>query len=96
MILGFGPWRRCVRSTGILSPSRRIEITSHDPALRRFNLRWTFESANGPGTLIELHADFELRSPWLQRFLVPYFKAEVAAMANAFERRAANLHGQSG
>lgn len=95
MLLGFGPLRRRIRSSAILSPPRQIEIFSHDPPLRGFHLRWTFEPAGSSASVIELRAEFEVRSPWLQRFLAPYFKAEVAAMTNAFERRAAHLHRHS-
>lgn len=95
MLLGFGPLRRRIRSSAILSPPRQIEISSHDPPLRRFHLRWAYERAVASASVIELRAEFELRSPWLQRFLAPYFKAEVAAMVDAFERRAEHLHGHS-
>lgn len=95
MMLGVGPLRRSIRSTGILSPPRQIEITSHDSLMRRFNLRWTFGSTKEAGTLIELRADFELRSRWLQHFLAPYFKGEVAALVDAFERRAEKFYNRT-
>lgn len=96
MLLQFGLLRRRIRSTGTLSPPRQIEITSYDSALRRFNLRWTFDTLKPTGTVIELRGDFDLRSPWLRRFLMPYFKAEIAAMADAFECRAAKLYARGG
>lgn len=95
MLLGFGPLRRRIRSTGVLSPPRQIEIASHDAPLRRLNLRWTFETPRHGGTIVELRGAFELRSPFLQKLAARFFKAEVAAMADAFERRAALLHSHN-
>ena len=97
MILGFGILRRRVSSIGVLAPDR-IDITSGDPPLRRFDLHWAFERLGVAETMVELRANLELRSKFWQTLLASYFKAEVAAMVDAFERRARKLYngGTSG
>lgn len=97
MLLGFGILRRRVTSTGVLAPYR-IDITSRDPPLQHFELHWAFERLGVAETMVELRADLELRSKFWQKLLASYFKAEVAAMIDAFERRARQLYngGASG
>jgi ribosome-associated toxin RatA of RatAB toxin-antitoxin module len=92
MLLGFGILRRRIRSIGVLSPPRRIDITSGDAPFRHFNLCWTFERLAATETLVELSADFELRFKLWQRLLAASFPLEVAAMADSFERRARQVY----
>jgi coenzyme Q-binding protein COQ10 len=95
MLLGFGILRRRIGSLGILSPPSRIDITSQDSPFKHLRLRWLFKSAAKAGTIIELRADFEFRSRLWQILLDAYFKAEVGAMADAFEHRVRRICGTS-
>jgi len=93
MLLGMGIWRRRIASVGILQPPDRIDITSEDPPFRQFALHWRFRPVSTRATEVELRAKFVFRSKLYQRLLDASFKTEVAAMVEAFERRAREVHG---
>jgi coenzyme Q-binding protein COQ10 len=92
MLLGFGILRRRIGSVGVLSPPSHIDITSGDPPFKHLGLHWLFKAGAGAETIVELRADFAFRSMLWQRLLDRYFEREVAAMADAFERRARQIY----
>ena len=95
MLLGMGILQRRIGSVGVLHPTRRIDIISHDPPFKDFELHWRFEPAAPHGTTVELRGEFAFRSRFWQRLLDTYFAAEVVAMVEAFEQRARRVHAAS-
>jgi len=93
MLVGYTVLRQRFRSTGILDPPHRIDITSEDAPFRRLDQHWLFEPGANDGTIVEFRAEFDFRSRLWQVLLGPYFHDGMRRMVGAFERRAQQVYG---
>ena len=80
-------------TVALLDRPRRIDISSHDPLVDRFEQTWNFEPVAEGGTNLEYHVDFGLPSGPLQALIGASFTDRAAMMVDAFRHRARLLYG---
>ena len=93
MTIGTHFLNRELSTVALLERPHRIDISSHDPLLDRFEQTWNFESAAEGGTNLEYHVDFGLPSGPLQALIGTSFMDRAAMMVEAFRHRARLLYG---
>ncbi len=93
LVIGFRMIRERFTSRVVLRRPDRIDVTYAEGPFRHLENHWTFEPAEGGGTLVDFHVDFEFRSRVLQALIGPLFHEAVRRMVAAFEDRAAVLYG---
>jgi coenzyme Q-binding protein COQ10 len=93
--LGLGPLRVRFGSRTVLQWPKWIEVTSNEPPFRRLRLGWSFEPQPGPACRVSLVAEFDFRSPLLERIVRRALSAAITDIIGAFETRAHQLHGNA-
>lgn len=91
-VVAFGPIRQRFVSRTVLTPPRRIDVTSSDGPFERFHLIWQFHPLEGRCE-IALAADLELRSVVLGRLFGRAILGGIGQLIPAFEARARALYG---
>ena len=94
-VVGLGPLRIRFETRAILQPPKRIDVTSSDFPFRRFRLSWLFEPRPGPGCMVTVFAEFELRGALLQRIYDRVLPNIIIDIIAAFERRADSLYARA-
>lgn len=96
LVIGFSMIRERFTSRVVLRRPDRIDVTYAEGPFRHLENHWTFEPAEGGGTLVDFHVDFEFRSRVLQALIGSLFHEAVRRMVAVFEDRAAVLYGLPG
>ena len=91
-VLGIGLIRVQFSSKAVLRRPERIDVTSSDPPFSRFSLSWRVEAGPSAGCRVNIAADLELRSRFLQQVVNRVLPATVVDIIAAFETRARSLY----
>jgi coenzyme Q-binding protein COQ10 len=91
-VVGLGPIRFPFASKAVLSRPERIDVTSTDPAFRKYQLSWRIEASSSGGCRIAVVAEFELASVFLQRLAAQVVPAGIEDVMATFEARAYALY----
>ncbi len=85
----------CKRFATVASLERphRIDVTSPDPLVERFEQHWAFEPDPQGGSFVDYRIDFKFRSRLLQMLVGGALGEKAAAMVAAFQIRARRLYG---
>ncbi len=93
LTIGFGPFRESFTSRVALDRPHRVVVRYEDGPFRYLNNQWTFTPA-ARGCRVDFFVDFEFRSRMLQAAIGVVFNQAVAAMVNAFLKRAREVYGR--
>jgi coenzyme Q-binding protein COQ10 len=93
LMIGFKVLREEFTSVVRLDRPHRIDVTYNEGPFRYLTNHWAFEADGSGRCVIDFYIDFEFRSRTLQALIGRLFNEAVQRMVNAFERRAAQLHG---
>jgi coenzyme Q-binding protein COQ10 len=92
MVVGTGVLRRRFVSTAVLDRPKRIEIRSQDALFERYHQTWTFQAAEGGGTIVEFHVDFGFRSRLIHLMMGAFIEEAARTMVSAFRHRARQIY----
>lgn len=92
-IVAFGLIRRRFTTKTILWRPERIDVTSIDRSVRRFDLSWAFASAPEGGCRVTLAVNLALRPKLLEILFRQALAGGVDRILVAFEMRARRLYG---
>lgn len=92
-IVAFGLIRRRFTTKTTLWRPERIDVTSIDHSLRRFDLSWAFQSAPEGGCRVSLAVSLELRPYLLEILFRQALAGRISRILVAFESRARRLYG---
>ena len=92
LTIGFGPFRESFTSRVALDRPRTVQVKYENGPFRYLNNQWTFTDAPR-GCRVDFFVDFEFRSRLLQAAIGVVFNQAVAAMVNAFLKRARDVYG---
>ena len=95
LAIGFKMVREKITSRVTLDAPDQIEIGYRKGPFSRLSNTWRFSpTADGKGTEVDFHLEFEFRSRVLQKIIGVLFEEAVRRMVSAFEVRAAALYGK--
>ncbi|MFN3724142.1 MAG: type II toxin-antitoxin system RatA family toxin [Paracoccaceae bacterium] len=94
LVISFKVFRERFGSRVVLWPAeKRIETEYLDGPFRHMRSTWRFRDVEG-GCEVDFFVDFEFRNAILQGIIGVVFNEAMQRIVRAFERRAADLHGQ--
>lgn len=94
LAIGFkGIRERFISQVALDRPNHRIDVTYEDGPFKYLENHWVFHDKGEAGCLLDFHVDFEFKSRLLAMVIGPLFDEAVRRMVQAFEDRAATLHG---
>ncbi|NNE87354.1 MAG: type II toxin-antitoxin system RatA family toxin [Silicimonas sp.] len=94
LVITFKVFREKFGSRVTLWPEeRRIDTEYLDGPFKHMESTWRFKDAEGGGSTIDFHVDFEFRSRILQTTATFFFNDAMQRVVRAFERRADVLYG---
>ncbi|MEQ9038434.1 MAG: type II toxin-antitoxin system RatA family toxin [Silicimonas sp.] len=95
LVISFKVFRERFGSRVTLWPKdRKIETEYLDGPFKHMISHWSFAEA-GDECDVSFHVDFEFRNRLLQTTATVFFNEAMQRVVRAFERRAADLYGQS-
>lgn len=94
LAIGFkGIRERFISQVALDRPNLRIDVTYEDGPFKFLENHWKFEDRGEAGCQLDFYVDFEFKSRLLDMLIGPLFDDAVRRMVQAFEDRAAALHG---
>ena len=94
LAVGFKMVREKFSSRVTINRPTAISVTYLDGPFEYLTNAWAFRpTADGRGTEIEFHLDFEFRSRLLRNLIGLLFEEAVKRMVSAFEKRAVEVYG---
>jgi coenzyme Q-binding protein COQ10 len=93
MLVGFKSLREKFTSRVEKRAPEEIRVHYVDGPLRDLDNRWQFRPLGPAECEIEFTVDFTFRNPLFEKIAGQYFDRAFRKMVNAFEERAAQLHG---
>lgn len=95
LVISFKVFRESFGSHVTLRPAmRRIDTAYLDGPFRHMRSSWDFRPLQEGGCEVAFFVDFEFRNAILQGIIGLVFNEAMQRVVRAFERRAAELHGQ--
>lgn len=96
LIIAYKMFRGTYTSRVTLDPNAmRIDVAHARGPFRRLENRWRFTATGEQGCLIGFYIDFEFSSKLIQKMMDAVFLEAMQRIINAFEERAAALHGEN-
>ena len=93
MSVGFKSLRETFTSRVALDRPAKIHVDYISGPLKRLHNDWRFEAADGGGTQLEFHVDFEFRNKIFEKLAGTFFHEAFKRMVGSFEARATKLYG---
>ncbi len=93
MSVGFKSLRETFTSRVALDRPSQIDVDYISGPLKRLHNDWRFEAADGGGTRLEFHVDFEFRNKLFEKLAGTFFHEAFKRMVGSFEARATKLYG---
>ncbi|MEM7718540.1 MAG: type II toxin-antitoxin system RatA family toxin [Pseudomonadota bacterium] len=95
LVISFKVFRERFGSRVTLHPdTMKIDTEYLDGPFEKMVSNWAFEPAEDGGCMISFFVDFSFRNKLLQTTATIFFNDAMQRVVRAFERRAAELHGQ--
>ncbi len=92
-IVAFGLIRRRFTTKTTLWRPERIDVTSIDRSVRRFDLSWAFASVPEGGCRVTLAVNLALRPKLLEILFRQVLASRINGILAAFEKRARRIYG---
>ena len=93
MSVGFKSLKESFTSRVELDRPARIHVDYISGPLKRLHNDWHFHTAEGGGTALEFHVDFEFRNKLFEKLAGTFFHEAFKRMVSSFEARAGKLYG---
>jgi len=93
MTIGTNLLRKNFSTVAALDAPHRIDVTSTDPLVERFEQHWAFAPDPQGGSIVDYRIDFKFRSRLLQMVVGGALGERASAMVEAFQVRARRLYG---
>ena len=94
LVISFKVFREKFGSRVTLWPDdKKIDTEYLDGPFKHMVSKWAFADAEGGGSTVDFHVDFEFRSRILQTTATLFFNDAMQRIVRAFERRADALYG---
>lgn len=93
MSVGFKSLRETFTSRVELERSAKIHVDYVSGPLKRLHNDWHFTAAEGGGTMLEFHVDFEFKNKLFEKLAGTFFHEAFKRMVGSFEARANKLYG---
>ncbi|OAN54637.1 ubiquinone-binding protein [Paramagnetospirillum marisnigri] len=93
-LFGAGPIQARFRSTALLDPPHRLEITSRDGPFRQFRLTWRFLGLETGGCRVEADYRMELKSGLLAALAGISMPEVERRVVQKFKERVRLIHGR--
>ena len=93
MSVGFKSLRESFTSRVELDRPAKIHVDYISGPLKRLHNDWHFRPAEGGGTALEFHVDFEFKNKLFEKLAGTFFHEAFKRMVSSFETRAGKLYG---
>ena len=96
LTIGKGPFKDTYKSDVVFDKNRNtIHVTNIDGPLNHLSNNWTFSDRQNGITEVTFDIDFEIKNKFLNSLMIVSFQFGLEKIADAFQKRAEELFGNS-